>query len=257
MKKIAFLFLTRKDHYCEDIWNIFFQGIPKNWYNIYNHYKNLPSQDFLRENCIKNVIPTQWAHISLVKATILLLKSAYQDNENYFFILVSDSCIPLLSFLELKKILLKINRPIFHYKHLTNKLSRYNKLHPFIKNKLNFANFYSQHQWMILTRPYVFHVLKNNLVNFFSLVDVPDEHYFISLFYILGKHKEILNKRVTFCNWNNTILHPKVYDKLGDKEVLYLRNQGFLFLRKISPKFKINFLLLNLVRSNFKNLNLK
>ena len=50
-----------------------------------------------KQYCINNKVKTKWGDISLVKATLNLFKEAFQTEENKFFVLLSDKCIPLYS----------------------------------------------------------------------------------------------------------------------------------------------------------------
>ena len=248
--KIAFLFLTRKNHNSELCWNIFFKNIENKLYSIYCHPKNTPDQDFLKKNLVSNIIPTKWADISLVRATLILLSNAYKDLDNTHFILLSESCIPIVSFNYLYKSLSKNNNSCIHFKHLSNKLNRYQQLMYNIKNKLSFEHFYCQHQWMLLIRDDVKFFISRDLTSYFSKIPVSDEHYFISLIVLYKKNKNIINKKITYCNWENNIsMHPKIYNYLTPKQLFQLQNDGFYFMRKISKDFKLNRFLINALSS--------
>ena len=93
--KIAFCFLSYGNLNQSNIWKHFF--INNSEYNIYIHNKNPITDDF-KKYSIPNIINTKWGDISLVKATIELLKEAYKCEDNHYFILLSDSCIPLHNF---------------------------------------------------------------------------------------------------------------------------------------------------------------
>lgn len=236
MKKIAFLFLTKGDHNYIKAWDIFFSNIPMDEYNIYCHPKIVPSQKILKKNIIGTVIPTSWAHISLVRATILLFLESFNDPQNYFFILLSESCIPMINFQKLKEILIQKNTSFIHYKHLYNKLDRYKKLHPKIKSQLPFNHFYCQYQWMILKRDIVKFFLENDYTELFKYIPVPDEHYFITLLTIFKKLKEITNIKTTYCDWSNkNSMHPRVI-----RNLINIPNNNCFFLRKIDRNFKAN-----------------
>lgn len=244
MKKIAFLFLTQGNHNCINAWNIFFKNISSFEYSIYCHAKNIPTQQLLLNNII-NTIPTKWADISLVRATLLLYNEAFKDINNYFFILVSESCIPISSFKNIKNILFKNNKSIIHYKHQINKFNRYKKLNLYIKNKISFNKFFTQYQWMILKRDLVYLFLKNDLTNYFKFIDVPDEHYFITILILFNKHKDIINKKSTYCDWSNkNSMHPKLFNKISSRDIFIGKH---FFLRKISKKFYINNFYYNLI----------
>ena len=244
--KIAFLFLTRNNHNSSICWDLFFKNVDKKLYSIYCHPKTVPTQHFLKDNIVKNNIPTKWADISLVRATLVLLYNAFKDKDNCFFILLSDSCIPIINFKILYNNILKLNKSQIHYKYLYNKLNRYNLLNPNIKKKIRFSDFYCQHQWMILNKDLVSFFLKNDLTYLFNKVPVADEHYFISLLIMFSKENDILNKKITYCNWTNTqSMHPKTYSIINTELIINLQKQGFYFIRKVCKSFKPNNFLIN------------
>ena len=188
--KIAFLFLTIKDHKCPKIWELFFKNIPHELYNIYCHPKLIPDTYFLRNNIIQNRIDTRWGDISLVRATILLYNEAYKDVTNKFFILLSDSCVPAVNFFTIYENLFKLDKNIISYKHLNNKLNRYRLLSPLMREKIEFKYFFSQHQWMILKRNLVKIFISTDYTRHFAYLPASDEHYFIC---VLKLFKLVLN----------------------------------------------------------------
>lgn len=237
--KIAFLFLTRCNHHSEICWNYFFKNINPELYSIYCHPKSIPSQFFLKNNLVKNMIPTKWADISLVRATLILLANAYKDIKNTHFILLSESCVPIVNFMVLYNRIKKLEHSVFHFKHLSNKLNRYQLLSPVIKNKLSFSNFYCQHQWMLLVREDVRFFIGQDLTNYFSKIAVADEHYFISLLVLNKKYKNIINKKITYCDWSDSSsMHPKIYNTININFIYKLQKEGYLFLRKISRGYQ-------------------
>ena len=106
--KIAFLFLTYNNLKRPEIWNNFF-GIKNNDINtspygnkftIYNHAKDKDqvTNILLKDKHIPEHIETCWGCANLVEANLLLLRQALKDPLNKKFILVSDSCLPIVSF---------------------------------------------------------------------------------------------------------------------------------------------------------------
>ncbi len=234
--KLAFLFLTKGNHSCEVAWNLFFKNVDVSKYSLYNHPKSQPTQPFLKNNIIHHTTPTQWGDISLVKATLLLLQAAYTDTKNSYFILVSDSCIPVVDFQTLYYKLHSNNKSYLYYRHIGNRLDRYQKLSAVVRNKLAFHHFYSQHQWMILYRPHVKLAIDNNLISDFRWVHACDEHYFVSLFYLLGVLKrEFINQKTTYCDWSDvTAMHPKTYTTITKAIINTAHRHQTFFIRKIA-----------------------
>ena len=85
--KIAFLFLIKNEINHSELWQNFFEN-NEDKYNIYIHNKNPITNSFFNQFIIPENIETEWGKISIVKATLLLLKYALNDKENKRFILV-------------------------------------------------------------------------------------------------------------------------------------------------------------------------
>ena len=72
------------------IWNKYFRN-HKDKYNIYIHPKYPEKLTWKKKCMIKNLKETSWGHIT--EAEIELLKTAYQNEDNYKFITISDFLI--------------------------------------------------------------------------------------------------------------------------------------------------------------------
>ena len=98
-KKIAFLFLTYNNIKRPDIWNNFLDSKDSNKFTLYNHAKE-PTKvsDILKGTQIKEYIDTCWGCFGSVEANILMMKEALKDPLNKKFMLVSETCVPLVTF---------------------------------------------------------------------------------------------------------------------------------------------------------------
>ena len=206
-KKIAFLFLTVGGLKKYEEWSNFFErGTDK--YNLYFHSKNISGQYLVDDNQIDNKVITKWGDISLVKATNNLLEASFSDESNEYFVLLSESCLPIYSFdYTYSKIIKEDKSWIFYYKwNHPHNIHRFNKI-----NNLNSSidEFYKQSQFFLLKRDHVEIILKNNLLNDFSKMNVPDEHYYIN----------ILKNNIDFDNENICYPITNVY-RLGGKNGL-------------------------------------
>lgn len=103
-EKIALCFLTYDNLSQPKLWENFINTK----YNIYIHNKYKFTGVF-EQYCINNKVETKWGHISLIKATLNLFKEAFQTDENKFFVLLSDKCIPLYNPDVLHKKITEIN----------------------------------------------------------------------------------------------------------------------------------------------------
>lgn len=233
--KIALCFLTYGNLSKPEIWSKF---INPN-YNIYIHNKYDFDGDF-KKYCIENKINTKWGNISLVNATLLLFKEAFQTNENEYFVLLSDKCIPLYGSADIYNKIIKMNNNVILNYNLNR--DRYYTLYH--KEFFNYNDFMKQHQWMILNRNTVKFFIDNDYTHIFgSTFDVPDEHYFIN---IMNKYNiSYINKKITYVNWNEPSdsskykNYPKTYDNLTMDIVNNVLNSGCMFMRKISSTCNI------------------
>jgi hypothetical protein len=237
-KNIAFLLLTYDDHNkAEEIKKFIENG------NIYVHSKN-PSlvTSYLKDYIIEENVKTEWGELSIVEAELALLKEAYKNTKNKWFVLLSGSCYPLKNFLFFKNDINQIN------------LSFFNMTSVFlISNK----NYYKSSQFWILKRDDVETILHHmqKYINLFkNNKDVRkygayDELFFLTL---LINEKGLGNFKYndcqsTYSKWINLTSnpHPFVLNRLtpNDKEILNKNNS--LFFRKVSQTFTCEFKKLN------------
>ena len=233
MKKIALLFLTCRDLNQPKLWNKFIDSR----YNIYNHckepekIKNGP----LKNKQITNRIETHWGTWTIVQATINLLEEALKNKENYKFVLLSESCIPIRDSNYIYNFLIKNNHS-YIYAYKAN-LERFNYLTD--SAYISKDSFTKQSQWMTLNRELAsFTVQKQYELQYYHNMFSPDEHFFVNLF--LKYNLPFENQELTFCDWSKNERHPKEFLELTFRDLQTFRNQGFLFLRKVSKTTKFN-----------------
>lgn len=239
--KLAFLFLTRGNLNKMSLWRNFFKGVDKNLYNIYVHPKTNNIDKFLYPHIIPECIETQWGNISLVKATILLLKEALKDDKNRKFILLSESCIPIRSFKNIYQRMSGTTLSFIYYfwgKDPTSQ-KRYRQMTG--EHNIPSDKFLKQSQWMILDRVVVPSIINNDMTQYYDKMLAPDEHYFINLLYLRGRdifHRRIKNHKITYVDLRNRVstAHPNTYEKLTSNDIKMARRDGCLFMRKISNK---------------------
>lgn len=104
--RIAFLFMTIGDLYFTDLWIKYFHN-NRDKINIYLHpkYHNSVKNPYFKSKIINDIQSTRWGH--LVNAEISLLETALKNKDNTYFILCSDSCLPIKPFIEFYTFLLK------------------------------------------------------------------------------------------------------------------------------------------------------
>ena len=247
--KIAFCFLLYDTVKHRSTWETFFNQdrFPLKSYSIYSHIKKKTEKtpDWIKDVRVKT-IPTEWCGKSLVKAWIVMLKEAYKDPKNKYFCLLSGECIPLFTFSEIYK------------KIVRSKKSRINidyEAEIFLENKLYYAD-----QWVILTRhcaqllidlidtkegkEYLKYLDKRMCTDVYC--SCPDEIYPINWFiHKLGKpsskgfKKHLRNKVSTYTYWDDSSSKPHPV-KFSFPKMKKMRkdicNSGALFGRKFNNK---------------------
>ena len=106
MKKIAFLFVTIDDIHFPTLWSKYFKG-NEDKYTMYIHPKYPENVTVFKNKIIKNLVDTSWGFIT--RAYVELYKSAIQDKDNYRFVTLSESCVPIQSFNKFYKNVMKNN----------------------------------------------------------------------------------------------------------------------------------------------------
>ena len=245
MGRLAFLFLTIAELRKEEWWSQFFHGIDPLLYRIYNHAKfpeDIPKHSLLYQRQITRHIPTRWADISLVDASLSMMEEAVQDPENDFFILVSESCIPVQSFKMLYTKLYYMNTSLFQYNPYYFETRESPQRYHYFQGKSYIPRwkFRKHHQWFILTRRDAL-VLTQSARPFlkdFSKMFAPDEHFFLNMMDLFGlTYKNHGTTYVNFSSSNSS--HPQTFTTLAPSFFQILHNMEFFFLRKVDEDCKI------------------
>jgi hypothetical protein len=270
--KIAFLFLTYNNLKRPDIWNKFFDidididinnsgntnNISKytNKYNIYLHAKEPDkiTDVILKGKQIPEHIETCWGCSNLIEANILMMKEALKDPLNKKFILVSDSCIPIVSFNTFYNKVMKDDKSRINI-HRNNNPERYDNITnpPFPKNE------FTKHSGsgLILNRKHA-EIIVSQLDTYrkdWKNVNVPDEHYFGNILRILDPNfnSSVSLNKTTFDIWSKDDLDTnKINDddivtdsyinikKISNNAIDELRDKNFILARKLDTNTEID-----------------
>lgn len=234
--RIAFLFLTIQGLACEEMWRQFFACADPNLYRIFCHPKypdRVPMGSVVRPHIIEEHVRTHWAGISLVQATILLLRKAVEDTRIVRFLLVSDTCIPIIPFDRLYQDVMKQPTTSFafnpFYAQSVDIHGRYKRF----KNKkmIPIEKFMKAHQWWIMDRRAAIVCAEGRHVHDFDKVFASDEHYFINICHHYGM--PFLNVKRTFVEFEYERSHPRVFHEISLSFLENLRRAGFFFMRKV------------------------
>jgi hypothetical protein len=253
--KIAFCFLTRDDVLQPAVWDRFFAGAPQALYNVYCHAKfpDRIGSPILKDRVIKDLVPTSHADVSIVDATIRLFAAAHDaDPDNQYFILLSESTIPLVPFHAIRAELERCqSRSIISFSVPAPDTEHYRRSLAVADQKIFSAAFYFHDQWIVLHRRHVRLLMERSFLHLFDKVFAPDEHYFLNvLAHPLGVPlDQFISRRVTFVNWRDReeklyrdrttgrivarTVHPKTYRTLPDADLAAARRDRCWFFRKV------------------------
>lgn len=235
MFKVAFLFLTMTGLNYEYLWHCYFDD-HQDKYTMYAHAKNnIPDNSLLKPYGIEPV-QNSWANTMLAQRT--LLQKALEDEENQWFIFVSESTIPLKDFNTLYTMLARSNTSFFHHMH-NNRQRYYYPVPRTLRKKSS--------QWCILTRKHAQIIVNDTQLITHALKYPHDqEHYPITLLHFYGLAKEITNRMTTYVNWkqsNQKPAHPYQFDDLHtQKEQDFIKDaqkQNCFFARKFKEELDL------------------
>ncbi|KAL4426019.1 hypothetical protein ABPG75_010035 [Micractinium tetrahymenae] len=208
-------------------------------FSVYIHappdFKGYPGGSLFAKRLIPRRIPTGWGDISLVEATRNLLWEAFRDPLNQRFILLSESDIPLYDPLTLHQQLLAEDKSRVNACLHNNRFER--RWSNIMKTEhMNASHWRKSTQWIGLTRAHAELVLRDEEV-YRSFESgcwsnwephkpawrdcFPDEHYFATLFAVLGKEAEMECESwgVAEQDWSVPGAHPKSFRRAGPPEV--------------------------------------
>ncbi|GKV48734.1 hypothetical protein SLEP1_g55533 [Rubroshorea leprosula] len=253
--KVAFMFLTKGPMPLAPLWDRFFKG-HEGFYSIYVH--SLPSFDgkFPSTSVFHGrQIPSQvaeWGKMSMCDAERRLLANALLDISNEWFILLSESCIPLYSF-----------SVIYHY----IKKSKYSFVGVFddpgpvgrgrynenMAPEVNITQWRKGSQWFEIDRKLAIKIVEDSTYylkfeEFCKPACYVDEHYFPTMLTIEAADL-LANRSLTSVDWSRGGAHPATFGGADISEDFFKRifeNQNCtyndqpsttcdLFARKFAP----------------------
>ncbi len=244
-KYVALMFLTYNNIYFQNKYDKYFEQC-----NVYIHPKEtdkiIPKN---KQFIIDNIIETEWSKISIVQATVILLKTAFANKNNKYFILLSQDTCPLYSIEQLLIYLNLLNeKSVFTYvETLDNSVTNQSPNTMISKDDTTTDNItlYKTSQWWCLTREDVSIILKHYLIfntllfkpkfNSSKINAAPDEVFFLSLLKHYVPNYRYVNSKFIYTEWVNDTQHPTLFNKLSYTDVLNMSDS--LFIRKTSPTF--------------------
>jgi hypothetical protein len=238
---VAFLFLTRGDMHHAGIWEEYFaKSIDRR--RIFAHTQNtdiLTETSFLHNGQIGERIETAWGALSLVEATLALLRAGLEDADCTHFILVSESCVPVRPFSSLKANLRLDARSRMHL-HPWEEVRRKNilkaqRLENLTGIRKEIAHFHDQ--WICLSREDALLVTEKDWTPSFANVFAPDEAYFATVLAASGKPplQAVANRPITWTDWKAGGSHPQEFHTVPSRVAAQIAESGCFFARKFGP----------------------
>ncbi|KAJ8555522.1 hypothetical protein K7X08_013018 [Anisodus acutangulus] len=253
--KIAFMFLTKGPLPLAPIWERFFKG-HKGLYSIHIH--SLPSfqADFPASSVFyKRQIPsqvTEWGKMSMCDAERRLVANALLDISNEWFVLLSESCIPLYNFNVIYKY---ISRSKHSFVGAFDDPGPYGRGR-YDENMLpevNISQWRKGSQWFEMSRKLALYIVEDTkfypkFAEFCRPACYVDEHYFPTMLTIQASNL-LANRSITWVDWSRGGAHPATFGKSDIteefmKRMLEKRNcmynnrntsMCYLFARKFAP----------------------
>ncbi|XP_068648125.1 glycosyltransferase BC10-like [Aristolochia californica] len=253
--KVAFMFLTKGPLPLYPLWEEFLKGHER-LYSIYVHslpsyHANFPpSSVFYRKQIPSQV--SEWGQMSMCDAERRLLANALLDISNEWFILLSESCIPLFNFSIIYKYLTKSQHSFVGSFDDPGPYGRgrYNeKMAP----EVNITDWRKGSQWFAVTRMLAVNIVEDTTFypKFKEFCRPPcyvDEHYFPTMLSIRAPQL-LANRSTTWVDWSRGGPHPATFGSaditkeflqkvLQDRSCLYNNQPSsvcFLFARKFAP----------------------
>jgi hypothetical protein len=229
MLKIAFMFLTINDVNNPIIWSKYFPD-DKSKYNIYMHPKNPDEvKSFFKSHIINDLRPTSWGFI--IDAYEALFKTAFNDDiNNKYFVIVSESCLPITSFNQFYNFVIK-NKYNLIEKWIIRKYdkeARLIDLKDFPKYKI-----IKHSAFFVLDRKTINELLHSPSLQLFKKMSLGEE-FFLSIVYNVSKFK---NHIVTYADWDWTTKKKEEYKKQIHKYLKLYEESKLKKYKNIADKY--------------------
>ncbi|KAL8153393.1 hypothetical protein V2J09_011153 [Rumex salicifolius] len=255
VRKIAFMFLTRGPLPLAPLWERFFMG-NHGLYSVYVH--SLPGYrpDFPRSSVFydRQILSQMvvWGEMSMCDAERRLLANALLDMSNEYFVLLSESCIPLRNFTTTHDYL---ERSRYSFMCSYDERGPYGRgrYNPKMQPKVTLEQWRKGSQWFEVNRELAVRIVEDtSYYPKFKMFCQPacyvDEHYFPTMLTIEAPYL-LANRSLTYTDWSRGGPHPATFGRGDVSEDLFrkiLKRQickfnhqpvtlCFLFARKFAP----------------------
>lgn len=253
--KIAFMFLTKGPLPLASLWERFLKG-HKGLYSVYVHPDPSFTAKFPADSVFyKRQIPSQvaeWGRMSMCDAEKRLLANALLDISNEWFVLVSESCIPLYNFTTIYTYLSRSHHSF---------IGAFDEPGPYGRGRYNdnmepevpISKWRKGSQWFEVDRDMAATIVEDTLYyhkfrEFCRPACYSDEHYFPTMLTI-EKPTALANRSITWTDWSRGGPHPATFGESDITENFFGKifdgtncsyngrdtSMCYLFARKFAP----------------------
>ncbi|RWR73608.1 Glycosyl transferase [Cinnamomum micranthum f. kanehirae] len=253
--KVAFMFLTKGPLPLYPLWEKFLKGHEK-LYSIYIHplpsyHGDFPPTSVFYHRQIPSKV-SEWGEMSMCDAERRLLANALLDISNEWFVLLSESCIPLFNFMFLYNYLMKSRHSFigaFDEPGRTGR-GRYNAS---MAPEVDISQWRKGSQWFAANREASVRIIEDTkyypkFKEFCKPDCYVDEHYFPTMFSIEAPYL-LANRTITWADWSRGGAHPATFgetditeaflQKIIQNRTCTYNNRSssvcYLFARKFAP----------------------
>ncbi|XP_065849545.1 glycosyltransferase BC10 [Euphorbia lathyris] len=253
--KIAFMFLTRGPLPLAPLWERFFKG-NQGLYSIYVH--SLPTFEFKYPTSsvfYGRKIPsqiTEWGKMSMCDAERRLLANALLDISNEWFILLSESCIPLYNFSVTYTYIMRSRHSFVSAFDDPGPVGR-GRYNESMAPEVNITQWRKGAQWFEINRKLAMNIVEDS--TYYPIFEefckphcYVDEHYFPTMLTIQASNL-LANRSLTWVDWSRGGAHPATFGGADIKVDFFKRiyegrncsynnrqvSMCFLFARKFAP----------------------
>nr|GLL38023.1 uncharacterized protein LOC109179735 [Ipomoea trifida] len=217
--KIAFMFLTKGPLPLSPLWERFFKG-QRGLFSIYIHSSPSFEADFTPSSVFYGrQIPskvTEWGTMSICDAERRLLANALLDIRNEWFVLLSESCIPLFNFTVIYGYLRRSKHSFIGAFDDPGPYGR-GRYNENMAPEVNVTDWRKGPQWFEINRKLALYIVEDTkLYPKFAEFCKPhcyvDEHYFPTMLAIQAG-SVLANRSVTWADWSRGGAHPATFGR--------------------------------------------
>ncbi|GMH22069.1 hypothetical protein Nepgr_023912 [Nepenthes gracilis] len=253
--KVAFMFLTRGPLPLAPLWERFFAG-NEGFYSIYVHTMPDYRANFSRSSVFfERQIPSQeveWGEMNMCDAERRLLANAMLDFSNEWFILLSESCIPLHNFTTVYSYLEESDFSFMGSFDAPGADGR-GRYNDGMAPEVTIEQWRKGSQWFEVNRELAVMIVADTIFyykfkNFCKPDCYVDEHYFPTMLTIYAPEL-LANRSLTWTDWSRGGAHPATYgegnttyeliEEISESNLCTYNDEivglCYLFARKFAP----------------------